>query len=209
MPQGSPEVLPPSPPESPADPRCALDPGVERRLTRCGTLPSMSAVAIQVLELAREPDVHLRDLAQILSRDPALAAKVLRMANSPLYGGRRVAQNLRQALNILGLNATITLALSFSLSPAVERSRGGLDVDRFWRRAVASALAARLLGEERKLRSGEELFLAALLQDIGMLALDAAFPGRYAELSAGLTTASSPSGSATLWAPTTRPWGPG
>ena len=50
-----------------------------------------------------------------MSQDPSLTAKILRIANSPMYSKRRKSENLRQALVVLGLNATTTLALSFSL----------------------------------------------------------------------------------------------
>ncbi len=163
-----------------------VSPEIERLLLACGSLPSLSAVALQVLELAREPDVHLRDLTDVLSRDPALAAKVLRMANSPLYGRRRAAQNLRQALSVLGLNATITLALSFSLAAGQAGDQAGPGMGYYWRRAVVAALAARLLGKRVGLESLEELFLAGLLQDLGMLAMDAVYPGRYFPLLEGL-----------------------
>lgn len=172
-------------PDTPPAPG-GVSPETERLLLACGSLPSLSAVALQVLELAREPDVHLRDLTEVLSRDPALAAKVLRMANSPLYGRRREAQNLRQALNVLGLNATITLALSFSLAPGGADGQVGPGMDYYWRRAVIAALTARLLGRRLELQSLEELFLAGLLQDLGMLAMDAVYPGRYGPLLEGL-----------------------
>lgn len=88
---------------------------LERRLGFCGNLPSLPAVALRIIELANNPDVDLDDLAQVIAMDPALVTKLFRAANSPLYGLRRKATNLRQALNLLGLQGTLTLALGFSL----------------------------------------------------------------------------------------------
>lgn len=76
------------------------------RLKFATQLPTLSGIALQIIDLARDPDLDMRRLASVLSRDPALTAKVLRVANSPLYGQRRRNSNLRRALMVLGLNAT-------------------------------------------------------------------------------------------------------
>ncbi len=156
---------------------------IEKRLRLCPTLPTLSGVALRVVELSRDPEVRTDDLARLLLKDPALAAKILRVANSPLYARRRKTENIRQALALLGLNTTVTLALGFSLAASLrDVGEHGIDLDRFWRRALLSGLAAQLLGQESGMRSLEELLLAGLLQDVGMLALDAAFPERYASI---------------------------
>ena len=59
--------------------------------------------------------MQLSDLAKVIELDPALVTKLFRAANSPLYGMRRQATNLRQVLNLLGLQGTLALALGFSL----------------------------------------------------------------------------------------------
>jgi len=157
-----------------------MDSKLEERLKFATQLPTLSGIALQVIDLARDPDLDMGRLASVLSRDPALTAKVLRVANSPLYGQRRRTNNLRQALMVLGLNATVTLALSFSLAACLQdKGSQRIDLDAVWRRVLLSALAARLLGEQRGLHSSEELFLAGLLQDVGILALEAADPKRY------------------------------
>lgn len=161
---------------------------IESALRWCPALPTLSGVAVRIVSLARDPDVELTQIAAVLANDPALATKTLRVANSSLYGRSRQAQNLRQAITILGLNATVTLALGFSLTACLRDARDTqLDLDQYWRRALLSALAARLLGAELEMRSLEELFLGGLLQDMGILALDAALPGEYATLVSGFT----------------------
>jgi diguanylate cyclase (GGDEF)-like protein len=81
---------------------------------------------------------------------------------------------------VLGLNATLTLALSFSLVKALRGAKpNGLDYKFYWRRALLAATAARALGDAMRQTLAEEIFLAALLQDVGMLALDQAVPDLY------------------------------
>src|SRR5450631_1631233 len=119
-------------------------------------------------------------VAKALSMDSALSTKILRIANSPLYAQRRKSENLRQALVVLGLNATLTLALSFSLVKSLRSGKAnGISYPYYWRRALLAATAARALADVMRQSAAEAIFLAALLQDIGMLALDKAIPDLY------------------------------
>lgn len=157
-----------------------MTPELEARLDMAHNLPSLPAVALRVVELGQDPDAEPAEVAEALFRDPALAAKILRAANSPLYAQRRRVDNLRQAIMALGLDATLTLALSFTLVRSLRGAQGrGLDYRLFWRRALMTGAAARAIGEREGRLNTEELLLAGLLQDIGMLALDAVMPKEY------------------------------
>ncbi len=137
-------------------------------------------MATHIIELAQDPEIEMGKVAKALSMDSALSSKVLRIANSPLYAQRRKSENLRQALVVLGLNATLTLALSFSLVKSLRGAKpNGLNYKLYWRRALLAATAARALGDAMRQTLAEEIFLAALLQDVGMLALDQAVPDLY------------------------------
>lgn len=150
-------------------------------LKNCTNLPTPPGVAIKIIDLAQDPKVNIEGVANVISFDPALAAKILRITNSPLYAQRRKTENLRQAVMLLGLNGTLTLALSFSLTTSLRKAKGaGLDYGYYWKRSLAAATCCRRLASSLKLGDPEEFFLAALLQDIGMLALDKVFPDLYA-----------------------------
>ncbi len=156
---------------------------LRQRLAQAKNLPSLPAVAMRITELARDPDSDLGDVAEAISHDAALAAKILRIANSPFYALRRSCDNLRQALTFLGINGTLSLALSFSLTKAFQRQgRSGFDHEWFWRRSLIAAASSRALAERLVPTAGEELFLSALLQDIGMLALESAVTGFYSPM---------------------------
>ena len=153
-----------------------------QRLRTCSSFPTPPPVALRVIELAQDPDIDISRVADAVSADPAIAAKVMRIANSALYSRRRHSTNLRQALIMLGLNATLTLALSFTLVANLRRDPPqGFDFSAYWRRALLSATWAKLLATEVNRRDAEEIFLAALLQDLGMLAIDRIQPEVYAE----------------------------
>lgn len=153
---------------------------LRNRLMRCNNLPSPPKVAARIIELAEDPTADIYSVAETVSLDPALAAKILRMANSALYARQRKAENLRQAILLFGLNGTLSLALSFSLVSTLRASvPNGMNYKLFWQRSLATAICSRLLGIQLQLGAKEELFLAGLLQDIGMLALDKAIPELY------------------------------
>ena len=153
---------------------------LEQRLRFCGSLPSLPAVALQVIDLANNPDVQLNDLAKVIELDPALVTKLFRAANSPLYGMRRQATNLRQVLNLLGLQGTLALALGFSLMASSQATSAiPLDTEQFWRRSLLAATACRILGERVGMKNPDELFLAGLLHGIGILVLALMMPDQY------------------------------
>ncbi len=157
-----------------------MNPEIEAQLRLSVNFPSPPGVAAHIIELAQDPEIEMGKVAKALSMDSALSSKVLRIANSPLYAQRRKSENLRQALVVLGLNATLTLALSFSLVKSLRGAKSnGLDYKLYWRRALLAATAARALSDFLHQTLAEEIFLAALLQDVGMLALDQALPDLY------------------------------
>lgn len=154
------------------------------RLKTCSNFPSPPPVALKVIELAQDPKTDLGDVADTCSGDPAIAAKILKIANSALYASRRQSTNLRQALIVLGLNATLTLALSFTLVSSLRRDPPkGFDFLGYWRRAILAATWSKLLATELQQRFAEEVFIASLLQDIGMLAIDRIAPETYQDIS--------------------------
>ena len=160
-----------------------VDTQLLKRLELCTTLPSPPVVAMRILDLSQDPDVDIGKVVDVVTMDPALTAKILRIANSPIYAIRRKTENLRQAILLLGLNGTLTMALSFSLAASMHNNAcQGFDYNLFWRRSLAAATCARRLSVAAGIGASEEVFLAGLLQDIGMLALDKLQPEFYKEL---------------------------
>jgi diguanylate cyclase (GGDEF)-like protein len=163
---------------------------LKNKLRLASNFPSPPAIALQIVALASDPEIDVAKVAATIGKDPGLTAKVLRVANSPLYAKRRKSENLRQALVALGLNAATTLSLSFSLVAAYKGGKGGgINLGRYWRRALLGASAARTFGALQNVQALEDLFLAALLQDIAVLAIDRVQPDFYRVLPADATHA--------------------
>lgn len=148
------------------------------KLTQCKTLPSLPAVVIKVIELARQPNAGSKELAELLCQDPTISAKILAAANSAIYGGKDIT-GLQQAINRIGVEGALSLSLSFGLA-IHQGSKNGMDLDYFWKRSLISGLAVRELHKLTGLAFDvESVYLAAVLQDIGMLALNELDPDIY------------------------------
>lgn len=174
-------------------------PELEQRLRFCGNLPTLPAVAIRIIELANDPEADLNEVAKVIALDPALVTKLFRAANSPLYGLRRKATNLRQILNLLGLQGTLALTLGFSLVATARNATAiPLDMEQFWRRSLLVATACRVIGERLALANLEEPFLAGLLHGIGILALALMLSDQYGVLLRASADRQGSDGSATL-----------
>lgn len=152
---------------------------LKAKLKACKTLPSLPAVVVRVIELARRPNAGSRELAELLSQDPSLSAKLLAAANSAFYGGQPL-QGLQQAINRIGMEGALALALSFGLAMNTSATSNGMNRDLYWKRSLLSGLAVRQLGKITELKFDiESTYLAAVLQDIGMLALNELDPDIY------------------------------
>ncbi len=132
---------------------------------------SLPSVAVQVLDLTNQPTVDTQALKECLENDPALVVKVLRVANSSLFGLSGKVTSLSHALALLGIKPLKMLVLGFSLPKELFE---GVDVKiltQYWKGTLIKSVAARELSQQFWKQSGDEPFIAALLQDIGMLVL--------------------------------------
>jgi diguanylate cyclase (GGDEF)-like protein len=157
-----------------------LPPALTRRLKDCKTLPSMPGAVLEVLKVARDPDASLSDYTHAIERDPALTVRFLSLANSALYRGSKKKVTICQdAVIRLGTDATIAAVLSFSLLGGKQSTTTYTYI---WQRAVIATLSIQCLSEHFLCQSqARQLFTAALLQDIGVMALHEIAPP-YAEI---------------------------
>ena len=131
-------------------------------------LPPLPNAALRVAELAREVNASSFVVADAIGYDPALASRILRAANSPLYSRERHVTALTTAVNVLGLRALYQLTISYAASSLFDRPSAPSLVERMlWRHSVFVALAARAITLSFDRHGGEESFLCGLLHDVG------------------------------------------
>ena len=135
-------------------------------------LPPLPSSALRVAALTQDINCSTRAIADAIGSDPALAARILRVANSPLYALERKVTTLPMAINTLGNDAIHTLIVVSSAADAFARTMRKIPMARaLWSHSVAVGLAAREISTALNLRSGEESFLCGLLHDFGKIVL--------------------------------------
>jgi putative nucleotidyltransferase with HDIG domain len=143
-------------------------------------LPPLPVVATRALVVARDPDTTVRQLARLVSTDAALAARVLRIARSPMYLRRIPPSTLEEAVMAVGFDALrqiITTASARSVYRANDRI-----ADALWAHSLATALAADELAAEEHVPRGGNTFIAGLLHDIGKLVFYLSDPQSFPRL---------------------------
>ena len=146
---------------------CTLE-SLAQRSRQLFTLPT---VAMEVLRLTSDRQVDVEKIRACIEKDPAMVAKLLRVVNSSLFCMHGVVRDLPQALTLIGLNPLRLLVLGFCLP---ERLLKGIAEDVlawYWRQTLTKAVAAREFAAVASPILADEVFVAALLRDIGMLLL--------------------------------------
>lgn len=141
-------------------------------------LSSLPQTLAEVLRLAQDETTSATQMAQTIQRDPAMTAKILRLVNSPYYGGREVT-SVSQSVMTMGMRAVTALALSSSIYDMTGKWEVAIDRERFWRHSLQVAIAARDIADATGYAYPEEAFVCGLLHDIGILVLEKSFPDKY------------------------------
>ena len=155
------------------------------------SLEPLPAVGLKVLELSERPDLVPNELTELIQTDSALTAKVLKLANSALYGCTREIASIHEAGTRLGTRTLTNLVIT-SCAARHFRNYGGQNersVREAWERSVANAISASLLASLSGAAEKHRAYTAGLLQDIGELVLERHFvreqPAIEAELARG------------------------
>ena len=159
-----------------------INSALPRLLAQAENLPMMPAVAAEILELAeRDDDVGLAEFAPVLERDPILAAKLLRLANSAAFNPGTPVVSLEQATSILGMRTLQVMALSFSMVSVLPKNQlaPSFNHSRYWQSSVMTAVAARSLARITQRCPESEAFLCGLFGGMGRLILALCAPDAY------------------------------
>lgn len=153
----------------------------ETILKRIRDIPSLPDVVSKILAVISKPTTPASEIARLISYDPGLTSKVLRMVNSAAYGFQRQISSIQHGIMILGFNNVRGLVLSASIFKLFEGHThpGGLNHKDFWEHSMRTAVAARVLAKELRVPDADDIFSAAMLHDIGKVVLDIYFQQDY------------------------------
>jgi len=135
-------------------------------------LPSLPTVYGQINEAIKKPSSSARDIGNVISKDPGLSARLLRIVNSTFYGFPSKIDTLSRAVTIVGIKQLSTLALGMNIINVFKDIPSDLiDMKSFWEHSIACGISARILAGYKNLQNTERSFVAGLLHDIGRLIL--------------------------------------
>ncbi len=152
-----------------------MQPTIESLIAATGPLISLPEVSLRIHQMVDDPTVTSRELATAIARDPAITARLLQVANSPLYGVSTTIDTTARAVTLLGRRKVGEIILVSSASESLSHLTNELvSMGNFWYHSLLCAVAARIIAEQSPLLGAivpEALFTAGLLHDIGQLVL--------------------------------------
>ncbi len=141
-----------------------------KRIESGYSLPSLSPVALRLVEMASDEMSSVDDLVKIIEKDPPLALRLLKLANSAFFASVQPSTTLKQAVIKIGFQKLRIMALSISLRDTFPMGKiGPLDYEKFWRTSLYRAIISKSIAEHLKKLNPEEAFISALLMEIGIL----------------------------------------
>lgn len=147
---------------------------IQHILNRVDELPELPQIAFKAIQLLNDPDTDVGKLANVISSDQALTAKLLRLCNSAFYGLSRKVTTISEAVLIVGFSSIKSLILIISTQNSLNKGLLGYKISPgdFWRHSLATAEISKYLAEMIHFPEPEECFIAGLLHDIGKMVLN-------------------------------------
>lgn len=134
-------------------------------------LPTLPEVALKVREVANDPDISANQLAEVISTDAALSARLIKIANSPLYRGRNEVESVQTAVSRLGIpqvrNLVTSLVMEQLFLPPSKRLEKRMRA--LWQHSIEVAAACQVIASGQATISPDEALLAGLIHEIGAL----------------------------------------
>ncbi len=144
---------------------------VSRAIDGISHIATLPEITLRIIELVEDPTSTAQDLHNVISNDPALCSRILKVVNSAFYGLPRQIGSINRAIVLLGLNAVKNIAIAASLTKLFRGGElcPGFSARNLWIHCVATAAGSKLICDELKLGLSDEAFLAGLIHDIGIM----------------------------------------
>jgi putative nucleotidyltransferase with HDIG domain len=142
--------------------------GAIKEISHIATLPE---ITLKIVELVENPKSTAQDLHKVISNDPALCTRILKVVNSSFYGLPGQIGSINRAIVMLGLNAVKNIAIAASLAKLFRGADigGAFSARKLWEHSISVGATTKLLADRLKIGLGDEAFLAGLMHDIGLM----------------------------------------
>lgn len=152
------------------------------RIDTSKNLPTLPHILLRLIEVCNNEESTIKDISQVINKDPSLSANVMRMANPAYSRLPNRAKDVEQALSLLGIDAIKNIAISTSVYQAFSKAKDPSGLKVFWCHSLMCATLAKLIAKKTQYAYPEEAFLSGLLHDIGKLVLWVNFAEKYADI---------------------------
>src|SRR5574344_1205686 len=131
-------------------------------------VPAMPNVIVHALNIMKDPDSSMRELADIISYDQSLSTKVLTLVNSAYYGFAQQISSISRAITILGMTKAKNIIITVAMRPMLI-SQGDKEL---WKHSIKTAVGCEYLAKYLKIMDGDDAFVAGFLHDLGKIVLN-------------------------------------
>lgn len=146
----------------------------EEILQKVNHIPAFPVTMAKLLRMMDDPEVKVSAIKEVIRTDEGLTVKLLRMANSVFYRGRRSIKTIEDAVILLGLRTVKSIIFSATVAPMFKKELGGYDLGKeaLWHQSQLSALTAQMIAKKSGFKEVDLAYTAGLLKDIGKVILD-------------------------------------
>jgi len=160
-------------------------------------IPSIPLVLIRIIRALDDDSRTAKELEELILHDPALAARILRLANSAFYSFRAEVKTISHAITLLGMNLVTSLAIGINIFDSFTKGAKSeaAQISSLWTHSCAVAVLVKEIWTRRsgRAKEGEFAFLCGLLHDLGKVVLFKTYPGHYSSLFAAAKSENDPS----------------
>jgi putative nucleotidyltransferase with HDIG domain len=139
--------------------------------------PAMPQIVFELRNAIKRPDASVKDLTEVIERDPVISLRLISVAKSPVYKGRGDVKSIQAAIPRLGFKETLSVVMAIANKSLyeVKASQFRLLLDKLWVHSLVSAYASKLIAQRLALTDPETIFLMGLTHDVGKVVLLRAF----------------------------------
>ena len=153
---------------------------IQEVIMKACDLPAVPDVTQKVMSVLADPNADSAMVCKVISDDPSLTARILKIANSAFYGCLRTVNNLQSAVVIIGFSAIKSLVIAVSTKEVYKKF--GLTERMLWEHSVGVGVAAHLLAREAKISKVDDVFVCGLMHDLGKVIMNNSDAERYGKV---------------------------